>query len=574
MSRNEIPPPLNSQPDQLNSMQNVLPETTSNAQISTDKARVTGGINPSEGPSSSDEPPNSVTEQTTPPLTSSALHQSEHSPQPENRSTATAVPATPTASDASPALSPSTLDNLTIPSDVNAAISVANGSEKNELETVSQKSSATAYNSTLDNQEATANRTNVEETKQLESTSAMQTSSTTKTTTVPAEPLASNPSGQSTSPLASATDAEGGQSSIYEVKWIEFGLRSSAIITQNENGPCPLISIVNVLLLRDKLALPEGCKVVSAEQLLGYLGDLVLRLSTDNTEPDLQRNINDAVTILPRLSTGLDVNVKFTGVSHFEYTNEQLIFDILDINLYHGWLVDPQMEDLCLAVNSLSYNQLVEKIITNNGSKDSELVSQSLIAQHFLEDSASQLTYHGLCELNSNIGEQNLGIFFRNNHFSTIFKRNGELFLLVTDQGFLAQKDVVWETLANIEGDSRFVNSSFQTTGVDQNCDGTSSMACDEQQENDRILAVKLQREATEAVEREQSFHQFKTNQIGNTDGMSDGELAARLQEVENLAAEEAQLQLQQQQQQSMSQQAGRRPENRIGPRNRNCTVL
>ena len=33
------------------------------------------------------------------------------------------------------------------------------------------------------------------------------------------------------------------------------------------------------------------------------------------------------------------------------------------------------------------------------------------------------------------------------------------------------------------------------------------------------------------------------------------GELAARLQEVENLAAEEAQLQLQQQQQQSMSQQ-------------------
>ena len=28
---------------------------------------------------------------------------------------------------------------------------------------------------------------------------------------------------------------------------------------------------------------------------------------------------------------------------------------------------------------------------------------------------------------------------FRNNHFSTIFKKNGELFILVTDQGYLNQ---------------------------------------------------------------------------------------------------------------------------------------
>ena len=31
------------------------------------------------------------------------------------------------------------------------------------------------------------------------------------------------------------------EKNIYRVKWIEFGLRNSAIITQNENGPCPLI---------------------------------------------------------------------------------------------------------------------------------------------------------------------------------------------------------------------------------------------------------------------------------------------------------------------------------------------
>ena len=62
---------------------------------------------------------------------------------------------------------------------------------------------------------------------------------------------------------------------IYHVKWIGWtnsGSRRIGIMTQNENGPCPLLSIVNVLLLRGKLTLPEGCEVISAEQLLEFLG--------------------------------------------------------------------------------------------------------------------------------------------------------------------------------------------------------------------------------------------------------------------------------------------------------------
>ena len=68
------------------------------------------------------------------------------------------------------------------------------------------------------------------------------------------------------------------------------------------------------------------------------------------------------------------MNVHFNGVSKFEYTPECIIFDLLDIPLYHGWLIDPQQEEVCLAVNSTSYNQLVEIIIANKTSKDSELV--------------------------------------------------------------------------------------------------------------------------------------------------------------------------------------------------------
>lgn len=45
-----------------------------------------------------------------------------------------------------------------------------------------------------------------------------------------------------------------------------------------------------------------------------------------------------------------------------------------------------------------------------------------LIAEQFLETTAAQLTYHGLCELTATAKEDELGVFFRNNHFSTMTK--------------------------------------------------------------------------------------------------------------------------------------------------------
>ena len=45
-----------------------------------------------------------------------------------------------------------------------------------------------------------------------------------------------------------------------------------------------------------------------------------------------------------------------------------------------------------------------------------------LISEAFLEQTASQLTYHGLCELNAKLQDDQLCVFFRNNHFSTFHK--------------------------------------------------------------------------------------------------------------------------------------------------------
>lgn len=67
--------------------------------------------------------------------------------------------------------------------------------------------------------------------------------------------------------------------------------------------------------------------------------------------------MSDAMAVLHKLQTGLDVNVKFTGVRVFEYTPECIVFDLLDIPLYHGWLVDPQVRSIFLL--SLSSAQLL-----------------------------------------------------------------------------------------------------------------------------------------------------------------------------------------------------------------------
>ncbi|XP_030434889.1 ubiquitin carboxyl-terminal hydrolase MINDY-2 isoform X4 [Gopherus evgoodei] len=283
-----------------------------------------------------------------------------------------------------------------------------------------------------------------------------------------AEGKARSPGGDgptATAQLLSASKERFPGQSVYHIKWVRWKEENTPIITQNENGPCPLLAIMNVLLLAWKVKLPPMMEIITAEQLMEYLGDYILDAKpkeiSDIQRLNYEQNMSDAMAILHKLQTGLDVNVKFTGVRVFEYTPECIVFDLLDIPLYHGWLVDPQIADIVKAVGNCSYNQLVEKIICCKQSDNSELVSEGFVAEQFLNNTATQLTYHGLCELTSAVQEGELCVFFRNNHFSTMTKYKGQLYLLVTDQGFLTEEKVVWESLHNVDGDGNFCDSEF-----------------------------------------------------------------------------------------------------------------
>lgn len=357
---------------------------------------------------------------------------------------------------------------------------------------------------------------------------------------------------------ATAGKGNGGQGeSVYYIKWILFDGNKVPIITQNENGPCPLLAIMNVLLLKGKVRLAPMLEMVTSEQLMAYLGECVIENMpqnlSENARANYEQNMQDAMAVMHKLQTGLDVNVRFTGVADFEYTPECIIFDLLEIGLYHGWLVDPQDDQCVAAVSKCSYNQLVEKIIQQKASDKDGLIREALVAEQFLDRSASQLTYHGLCELSSTVKEHELSIFFRNNHFSTLYRHKNELFVLVTDQGFLTESNVVWETLSNVDGDCHFVDASFCTyTKPEASTEPIANSpyaSGDTQIDTDYQVALSLQQDQQLIAEQEAAWGQFHPEMAAAQHG--DHELAMRLQEEEDRRAAAA---LQEQRQQGQGQ--------------------
>lgn len=60
---------------------------------------------------------------------------------------------------------------------------------------------------------------------------------------------------------------------LHHIKTIHFKDKKVGIVTQNENGPCPLVAIINVLLLRRQISLPSSAEIVTAAKLMEHIGD-------------------------------------------------------------------------------------------------------------------------------------------------------------------------------------------------------------------------------------------------------------------------------------------------------------
>jgi len=229
--------------------------------------------------------------------------------------------------------------------------------------------------------------------------------------------------------------------------------------------------------------LPSKCVesgVVTIEELTNILAGKILTNNHHSRGNDF--HIDEVMKIFPKLQFGLDVNPKFTaGPTGLEYTMELNAFDLLQIELVHGWLLDSNAQEFEWVADN-TYNQLVDLVIEGNDASAklqqnsdvddcqydelSNQATRGTIIRNFLDRSAHQLTQHGLFVLHDYIKEGDVVVFFRNNHYNTLTKYKENLYLLVTDFGYADVNSVVWEKLDVIDGDTEYVTGEFKVPPV------------------------------------------------------------------------------------------------------------
>jgi hypothetical protein len=160
----------------------------------------------------------------------------------------------------------------------------------------------------------------------------------------------------------------------FNLKTTSFFGRDIAVLCQGENGPCPLLAIANVLILKNRITISPDRSYISLDELTGLVANTLLEMGQS------PEHIDAAFNILPKLAQGLDLNVMFNGVScilpaltsyhvshityhtshltshithhishlpmlqvnKFEFTEALSVFDALHIPLLHGWLCSPE----------------------------------------------------------------------------------------------------------------------------------------------------------------------------------------------------------------------------------------
>jgi len=93
-----------------------------------------------------------------------------------------------------------------------------------------------------------------------------------------------------------------------------------------------------------------------------------------------------------------------------------------------------------------------------------QIQTASSLVTTFLTSTSNQLTIHGLSVLNHYVRENSIYVFFRNNHFATLTKESGVLYLLVTDLGYAGVNEVVWEKLDDVTGDTEYTDDLFEAS--------------------------------------------------------------------------------------------------------------
>lgn len=323
------------------------------------------------------------------------------------------------------------------------------------------------------------------------------------------------------------------------IHWSDYE-HESPILLQDINGPCPLIALVNTLILKyeikfrnyqinsdftnpdkkeedDQLRIFESIGNLkkylmnnvdgsaSMDKLLSQLGDVLLVFNDiDDIDDKEGESLDKLLESLPLLHTGLTVNPNLVTGDFPSNELASILFKKFHLTFKHGWILDQVNDekfdgDYGKLVDILNDLQTFDKIQDYLLSED----SNKYLVEKWLELNKTQLTKNGLKKLNLNLNTDNFIIFFRNNHFVTLYKRSdNDFYILVTDAIFnnkSSNKKIVWQSLISVSGiDDLFFTGDF----IPSFGDDTFDVMNDENDESYKLIK-KLQEEEDQRMAQE-----------------------------------------------------------------------
>ena len=96
----------------------------------------------------------------------------------------------------------------------------------------------------------------------------------------------------------------------FPCKRISYMGREVPVLMQNENGPCPLLALANVLCLRGAITIHEDVANITFEELTSLIAEYMLERNSLSSDAELranqQKNITDCMALFPKLNRGLE----------------------------------------------------------------------------------------------------------------------------------------------------------------------------------------------------------------------------------------------------------------------------
>lgn len=237
---------------------------------------------------------------------------------------------------------------------------------------------------------------------------------------------------------------------IYALRTIRFRGQLHNIILQSANGPCPLLAIANILILRGRITVDASNGFLTSQQLRELISTAIRRQAvpsaawTSQTSSLFKQNVQRSIEMLPELERGLDINVGFLRPDNFEFTEKIVIFDTLSLQILHGWVADPsEPAHAIFQSEGVHYNTAVERSLDVHTASAAEQLKWRTVLS-WMDDHPTQLTPAGLAQIRASLSPGNFAVFFRNNHFSALYRTPENIFMLCTDFAYNGT-DAVWE---------------------------------------------------------------------------------------------------------------------------------